>query len=213
MPMAQNGAKTRKKFIFRRPRCINPFYGNGILDTMPRPTTKEGLIETAEGQFVKLWNMIDSMSDDVQNAEFAFGSDPKRTEAHWVRDKNLRDVLVHLYEWHQMVMTWHNEGTVKGGMPAVPGEGYTWRTLPELNQKIWERYQGTTLADSKAMLRESHAMVMEIIGSHTDEELFTRGKYKWTGTNALGAYFVSCTSSHYDWAMNKIKLHIKTRGP
>jgi len=177
---------------------------------MPRPATKADLTKAADEHFDKLWKMIDSMSDGEQNAEFAFGDDPKRTEAHWARDKNLRDVIVHLYEWHQMVKGWHHEGTVKNGMPAVPGDGYTWRTLPELNQRIWEKYQSTALADSKKMLRESHAMIMNIVRSHTDEELFSRGRYKWTGTNALGAYFVSCTSSHYDWAMNKIKLHIRT---
>ncbi|MCR5436700.1 MAG: ClbS/DfsB family four-helix bundle protein, partial [Treponema sp.] len=31
----------------------------------------------------------------------------------------------------------------------------------------------------------------------------------WTGNAALGAYFVSTTSSHYDWAMKKIKAHKK----
>jgi hypothetical protein len=29
-------------------------------------------------------------------------------EAHWKRDKNLRDVLVHLYEWHQLLLNWFN---------------------------------------------------------------------------------------------------------
>ncbi|WP_297115142.1 ClbS/DfsB family four-helix bundle protein, partial [uncultured Porphyromonas sp.] len=31
----------------------------------------------------------------------------------------------------------------------------------------------------------------------------------WTGTSILGAYCVSVTASHYDWAMKKIKKHIK----
>ena len=31
----------------------------------------------------------------------------------------------------------------------------------------------------------------------------------WTGNAALGDYCVSTTSSHYDWAMKKIKAHIK----
>jgi hypothetical protein len=177
---------------------------------MPRPTTKADLIKDANEQFDKLLGLVDTMSEKEQNSEFCFGDDPKRKEAHWKRDKNLRDVLIHLYEWHQMVQSWHYEGTVKGGMPAVPGEGYTWRTLPELNQKIWERYQTTSLSDSKTMLRGSHAAIIKIIEAHSNDELFSRGLYNWTGNNALGAYFVSCTGSHYDWAMTKLKLHIKT---
>jgi hypothetical protein len=154
--------------------------------------------------------MIGRMTEEVQNTEFDFGDEVNRTEAHWTRDKNLRDVLVHLYEWHQMIKRWHREGTVNGGMPAVPGEGYTWRTLPELNQKIWERYQNVSLDDSKTMLHESHAMIVSLIGSHTNDELFSKGIYRWTKTSTLGAYFVSGTSSHYEWAMNKVKVHIKT---
>lgn len=32
---------------------------------------------------------------------------------------------------------------------------------------------------------------------------------KWVGGSTLGSYFVSCTSSHYDWAMKKLKAHQK----
>ena len=167
---------------------------------MPRPTTKQELISAASAQFDKLWKLIDSMSEEKQRASFSFED----------RDKNLRDVLIHLYEWHQMVEWWHEEGTLKGGMPAVPGEGYTWKTLPALNKKIWEQYQHVELAEAKQLLNESHNMVMALIESHTNDELFTRSVYKWTKTTTLGAYFVSATSSHYDWAMKKIKQHIKS---
>jgi hypothetical protein len=177
---------------------------------MSRPTSKADLIGAADEQFSKLLNIIGRMDEEARNATFDLGGDPGRTEAHWDRDKNLRDILVHLYEWHQMVKRWYTEGTVKGGMPAVPGEGYTWRTLPELNQRIWERYQSTSLTDSETMLRGSHEMIMDLIRSHTNDELFSKGVYKWTKSTTLGAYFVSCTASHYEWAMNKIKVHIRT---
>ena len=109
-----------------------------------RPTTKNDLISAAAEEFSKLWSLIDSMSEKAQNTAFGFDIEGKK-EAHWARDKNLRDVLIHLYEWHQMVKRWYEEGTVKGGMPAVPGEGYTWMTLPDLNTDIWKRYQDVPL--------------------------------------------------------------------
>jgi hypothetical protein len=46
---------------------------------------------------------------------------------------------------------------------------------------------------------------MALIEKHTDEELFTKQKYKWTGTTSLGSYLVSATSSHYDWGIKQIK--------
>ena len=167
---------------------------------MPRATSKPELLVSANEQFTKLWKLIDSMSDEEQNAAFLFED----------RDKNLRDVLVHLYEWHLMMQSWHKIGTIEGGTPDVPGKGYTWKTLPDLNLKIWEKYQCTLLDEAKRRLCESHNMILALIEPHTNEELFDRGVYKWTKTTTLGAYFISSTASHYDWAMKKLKMHIKS---
>jgi hypothetical protein len=62
-----------------------------------------------------------------------------------------------------------------------------------------------SLTESLKLLRKSHKTMMKIIESHTDEELFTKKKYGWTGTTSLGAFLVSATSSHYDWALKTIK--------
>ena len=167
---------------------------------MARPTNKADLLIAADAQFEKMWKLIVSMSEEEQSATFKFED----------RDKNLRDILVHLYEWHQMVKRWHQIGTVEGGMPDVPGKGYTWKTLPDLNFEIWKKYQTVSLDESKKMLRESHKMNLALAESHTNEELFEKGFYKWTKSTNLGAYFVSSMPSHYEWAMTKIKKHIKT---
>ena len=167
---------------------------------MARPTNKPDLLKAADSQFEKMWNLVDSMSADEQTAAFRFED----------RDKNLRDILVHLYEWHQMVERWHRIGTLEGGMPDVPGKGYTWKTLPDLNLEIWKKYQDVSLDESKRMLGESHKMVKALVESHSNEELFNKGVYRWTKSSTLGAYFVSSMPSHYEWAMTKIKKHIRT---
>lgn len=59
------------------------------------------------------------------------------------------------------------------------------------------------------MFNKSHEDVLELAATFTNEELFTKGIYKWTGGSTLGSYFVSTTSSHYDWAMKKLKAHQK----
>ena len=167
---------------------------------MPRPTSKPELLKAADTQFDKMWKLIDSMNAEEQSAIFRFED----------RDKNLRDILVHLHEWHKMVESWHRIGTIEGGIPDVPGKGYTWKTLPDLNLEIWKKYQNVSLEDSKKMLRESHKMNVALVESHSNEELFDKGFYKWTKSTNLGAYFVSSMPSHYEWAMTKIKKHIKT---
>ena len=166
---------------------------------MPRPTTKTDLINASNEQFENLWKLIDTMSEEEQNGELNFND----------RDKNLRDILVHLHEWHNMVKTWHKAGVLEKGLPDIPGKGYTWKTLPELNRETWKKYQDVSLAASKKLLKKSHIMILALAESHTNFELFTKGIYKWTKTSTLGAYFIGCLSSHYDWAIKDIKSGLK----
>ena len=63
--------------------------------------------------------------------------------------------------------------------------------------------------DAKAMLEKSHAEVLKLAEAFTNEELFSKGVYKWVGGSTLGSYFVSVTASHYDWAIKKLKAHKK----
>jgi hypothetical protein len=66
------------------------------------------------------------------------------------------------------------------------------------------------LIEAKKMLKESHKNVMVLIDTFSNDELFAKKSFAWTGTSTLGAYCVSVTSSHYDWAIKKMKIHVKT---
>jgi len=177
---------------------------------MPRATTKSELITDANDQWDKMWKLIDTLTD-AKAAVFDFGDDPKLKEAHWKRDKNLRDVLVHLYEWHQLLLNWTAVNMSGGNQPFLP-EPYTWKTYGDMNVKFWETHQATRYEDAVAMLRDSHDKVIALIESFSDEELFEKKHFSWTGTTNIGSYCISCTASHYDWAMKKIKQYIKTAG-
>jgi Uncharacterized conserved protein len=81
-----------------------------------------------------------------------------------------------------------------------------------MNVELWEKHQSTTLDNAIAMLCGTHAKVIALVESLTDDELFVKKHFPWTGTTNVGSYCVSATSAHYDWAMKKIKLYIKTAG-
>ncbi|MDR1077677.1 MAG: ClbS/DfsB family four-helix bundle protein [Propionibacteriaceae bacterium] len=98
---------------------------------MARPTTRDDLLAAVADGCAKLTGLVDEFPEEAIEAEFAFED----------RDRNVRDVLWRLRTWHEMVTQWHRVGTVERGVPAVPGEGQTWKTLPDLNQKVWERAQ------------------------------------------------------------------------
>jgi hypothetical protein len=128
---------------------------------------------------------------------------------HWSRDKNLRDILVHLYEWHLLLLNWIKVNSSGEHKPFLP-EPYNWKTYPTMNVEFWKKHQSTPLTEAKAKLKESHKDVMALIETFSNEQLFARCVFDWTGTSTLGAYCVSATASHYDWAIKKIKVHIKT---
>ncbi len=161
---------------------------------MPRPTCKKDLLELSSKNFEKLIFVHDSLSEKELNAEFPKGH----------MNRNIRDVFAHLHHWHLLMLEWYKTG-MSGQKPDMPAKGYTWKTLPDFNKKIWEQYNTTPLAEVKKLLAQSHKKVQQLIAKHTDEELFEKKKYKWTGTTSLGAYFVSATSSHYDWALKFLK--------
>ena len=169
---------------------------------MPRAATKAELLTAAAAQWVKMWALIDSVPD-VETVVFDFENNPKLKEAHWQRDKNLRDVLIHLYEWHQLLLHWM-AANLNGDAKTFLPEPYNWKTYGDMNVAFWEKHQSTLYEDAKTMLYDSHAKVMALIESLSDEQLFEKKHFTWTGTSNVGSYCVSVTASHYDWAMKKL---------
>ena len=161
---------------------------------MPRPKTKDELLELSQKNFAKLNELVDSYSSEEQVAEFPEGT----------MNRNIRDVLAHLHHWHLMMLEWYEIG-MKGDKPDMPAKGYTWKTVPELNREIQEKYRTVELEKVRKDLNHSYEQLQKIIERHTNEELFEKKRYKWTGTTSLGSYLISATSSHYDWAYKLIK--------
>lgn len=175
---------------------------------MSRPATKTDLLNAAAVNWEKMNDLIASLTETELTTPFDFTDDLKKKEAHWRRDKNLRDVLIHLYEWHELLLHWVWSNRSGDNQPFIP-KPYNWKTYGDMNVFFWKKHQNTPLEEAKKMLAGSHAEVMALAEEFSNEELFSRGVFPWTGKNALGSYFVSATSSHYDWAMKKLKAHRK----
>ncbi len=166
---------------------------------MPRPKNKDELLELSTTNFNKIFELIESFdANEIINGKIPFED----------RDKNIRDILAHLHHWHLMMLEWHRVG-MSGEKPNMPASGYTWKTVPELNQVIWGKYQTFSYADINKMIKKSFLEVQKLINQHTNDELFQKKKYKWTGTTSIGSYLTSATSSHYDWAIKKLKKYKK----
>lgn len=175
---------------------------------MPRATNKVELIGTARQGFAHLSQLIGSMS--VAQLQGGFGQEManKGKETHWGRDKNLRDVLVHLHEWHLLILDWVEANRQGHHRPFIPAP-YNWKTYPKLNEHFREKHQNTSVQDAIMLLQNSHEKVMDLIGTFGEEELFSKKVFPWTGSTTLGSYCVSATASHYGWAMKKLNMYLK----
>ncbi len=174
---------------------------------MGRPAEKTDLISAANSHYAKLNDLIHRMTEKELSAPFNFEND-NRKEAHWTRDKNLRDVLIHLYEWHQLLLNWVHSNRAGQAKPFLP-EPCNWKTYGEMNVALWKKHQTTPLAQAKIMLQQSHQEVMQMAETFSNDELFSKGSYPWVGGSTLGSCFISTTASHYDWAVKKLKAHIR----
>lgn len=166
-------------------------------DYMARPKTKTELLEASAAQFGKLLAAVETLSADVITAPGA------------CEEWSIKDILAHLHEWHKLYLTWYTEG-MADKKPEMPAPGYTWKTTPDLNAHIFEKNKDIPLTEILGLLESSHQEIMAVIERHTNEELFTRKYYAWTGATSLGSYTVSTTSSHYDWANRHIERFLKT---
>lgn len=175
---------------------------------MGRPATKTDLISAANDKYGQMNMLISSLTEKELSTPFDFSRDDKKKEAHWRRDKNLRDILIHLYEWHRLLLNWVGANQKGESRPFILMP-YNWKTYGKMNVEFWRKHQDTTLEDAKELLKKSHEEVMKLAETFSNEELFSKGVYKWVGGSTLGSYFVSTTVSHYDWAMKKLKAHRK----
>lgn len=165
---------------------------------MARPKSKNELITLSNKNFNNLMNLVMQYSKEERDKEFVKGT----------LNRNIKDVLAHLHKWHLMMLNWYEIG-MKGEKPNMPTKEHTWKTLPKLNKEIWEEYKDVEFEEIQVSLNKSFLQVQKLIEVHSNEELFEKKRYKWTGTTSLGAYLISNTSSHYDWAFKLIKKYKK----
>ncbi len=165
---------------------------------MPKPTTKDELLVQSQKSYKDLLDLINSFPKSDLTKEFPDGT----------LNRNIRDVLAHLHQWHLFFSAWYKVG-MKGEKPDMPAKGYTWQTLPALNIEVRDRYKDESLGKVKNKLSKSFNSLQKIIEHHTDEELFEKKQYAWTGSTSMGAYLIMNTISHYTWAQKLIKKSLK----
>lgn len=173
---------------------------------MARPKTKQEILMQSNEDFDALLTLIEGLSPLEEETPFDFTDQPNKKEAHWQRDKNTRDVLAHLLEWQRLLIRWLEDNQQGKSRPFLPAP-YTWKNYAEMNQCIWEECQGVSFEEIKEQLEGTHRRTMALIDGFEEEALVTKAYFTWTGTTSVASYCTSSTTSHYQWAMKKIKAH------
>lgn len=175
---------------------------------MARAKNKVELLNAMNDTYVKLNDLLNGFSKERLDLPFPFDESTGK-EKHWSRDKNIRDVYAHLYEWQKMLIDWYKSNT-NGEEKQFLREGYNWKTYGDMNDVIKEEYQSYSLEELINLLSESHKDIETIVQGLSDDELFLKGQFPWTNNSTLGSYIVSTTSSHYEWAYKKINKFKKS---
>ncbi|RLP74936.1 DfsB family protein [Mycetocola tolaasinivorans] len=175
---------------------------------MARATTKDDLVSAGNTTFETLTGILAALTEEQRDLPFSFDVSREKG-AHWARDSNVHDVLIHLHEWHLLLLDWVSSNLAGEEKPFLKA-GYNWKTYGAMNAEFTERNRGSSYAESFALVCESHVRVMTLIDHFSQEELFTRGAYPWVGGTTLGSYFTSVTASHYVWATKKVRKFAKS---
>jgi hypothetical protein len=162
---------------------------------MDKPTTKHALLASSQRGFDELMGMIEQLSAKDRVKEW------KTLE----RDKNIRDVIYHLYAWHELMRTWLHI-LLEGGKPELPKRGYTWDDLDMLNHEIWLDAQKHPLMDALELFENSYQTCLEEVQTLSEEQIFT--PYFKALNHPIIGLLDGCMSDHYQWALGLIKSHL-----
>lgn len=174
---------------------------------MPQPQDKATLLAAAQTAFEELQNLMNQTDLAVLEADF-LPSTTKAKCATFEQGDNLRDVLMHIFEWQRLQADFVNnirQGTPKDFIPEPYRKNY--KELDELNRQNDKRF---SIQEAIGMLTESHGEMLRLIETFSDEELFGKKVFKVTYTTTMGAYFICVTTSPYGQALKRLKSHIRS---
>ncbi len=163
---------------------------------MPRPQSKQELIDIIHKERTKLDRALEALSEQQKCQGGACG------------DWSVKDILAHLVDWERRCLRWYRAG-LRGEAPKTPDANFNWRELPALNHMIYETYRDWPLADVEQAYQMSFEETLRVLDHITEDELFTPNAYPWTGNSLLRDYLNSSTASHYRWASKLIRKFAK----
>jgi hypothetical protein len=159
---------------------------------MTKHSNKDQLLIDIQTQHRRLEKTLASLSEEAMLQPGAVGS--------W----SVKDVLAHLTAWEQLFLDWYNCG-LKGDELVISPVGMSRAAMDALNQQIYANNQARPLDGILAEFHASYQQILTLIETIPEADMFTPGRFAWTGKLTLADYIAGNTCSHYAWANSKIR--------
>ncbi|MEK7353722.1 MAG: ClbS/DfsB family four-helix bundle protein [Chloroflexota bacterium] len=151
---------------------------------MTKHRSKNALIEAIQVEHLRLEKSLALISTRDMVEQGAVGT--------W----SVKDVLAHLTAWEQLLLNWYDAGLFgKTPSPPLP-TGMSKNAIDKLNQDIFEQNRKRPLASVLNEFQTSYQQVLVTMLMVQEEDMFTPGRYAWTGRLMLADYITSNTCNH-----------------
>ena len=162
-------------------------------------------------KFTSKQQFVDEIVKERTKLEDLLGQIPAEDKLIEVTDgMTVKDFLAHRTEWGRMMIRWLHEAR-EGKTPAVPTERFRWNQLKELNAEIHDRFELMSLDQVEREFNSVHDRLFQLVQTTTEDELFTKQYYTFTGSSDLVTYLNSATASHYRSARRHIQKWWRAR--
>ncbi|MHA7965341.1 ClbS/DfsB family four-helix bundle protein [Paenibacillus sp. CAU 1782] len=120
-----------------------------------------------------LYLLLDAEYDEIDEA--------CRDVAYPEVDRTPAEILSYQLGWMKLVMGWDWD-ELDGKPVQMPAEGYKWNQLGALYQSFYAHNRHCSLQELRLLFRELEQQWLDWVGGLSEEELFTQGKRRWTGS-------------------------------
>jgi hypothetical protein len=158
---------------------------------MDKPVTKVELVQGIKKEHKRLEEALKGLTP----AEMTKGSRPDA----W----SVKDILAHISWWEAFFIDRYEAG-LRGEQQVMP----QWNepgVLDDINLDIYRHNRARELPDILKEFKKSYQRVIKTVEAIPEADMFTPGKYDWTGKSTIADYIVANTSRHYAEHLTTIK--------
>jgi hypothetical protein len=150
---------------------------------MAKSKTKAQLLNDIQTRHRRLEEKIAGIPRDVFLVPRAVGA--------W----SVKDTIAHVTAWEKTLLYRYNTGLA--GKPVFMPDWSIRGTLGAINRRIFEDNLSRSLDDVLADFAATYQRILSTVASIPEADIFTPGKFAWTGGKRLLDYIWGNTAGHY----------------